>query len=68
MPRIHLAGGILALAFANIAALLDRAIESRRIVVDITAWYCTHDRTVDLYLALFTVGCAINPTLTFDEA
>lgn len=39
MHGIHLAGGILALAFANVAAVLDRPVESRRIVVDITAWY-----------------------------
>ena len=39
MHGIHLAGGVLALAFANIAAILDRPVESRRIVVDITAWY-----------------------------
>ncbi len=39
MHGIHLAGGILALSFANVAAVLGRPIESRRIVVDITAWY-----------------------------
>ncbi len=39
MHGIHLAGGIIALAFASIAAVLDRPVESRRIVVDITAWY-----------------------------
>jgi cytochrome c oxidase subunit 3 len=39
MHGIHLAGGILALAFANVAAVLGRPVESRRIVVDITAWY-----------------------------
>lgn len=39
MHGIHLAGGILALSFANIAAVLGRPVESRRIVVDITAWY-----------------------------
>ena len=39
MHGIHLAGGILALTFANIAAALGRPVESRRIVVDITAWY-----------------------------
>jgi cytochrome c oxidase subunit 3 len=39
MHGIHLAGGILALSFANVAALVGRPVESRRIVVDITAWY-----------------------------
>ncbi|HWZ84032.1 MAG TPA: cytochrome c oxidase subunit 3 [Terriglobales bacterium] len=39
MHGIHLAGGIVALTFANVAAVLDRPVESRRIVVDITAWY-----------------------------
>jgi cytochrome c oxidase subunit 3 len=39
MHGIHLAGGIVALAFANAAALLQRPVETRRIVVDITAWY-----------------------------
>jgi cytochrome c oxidase subunit III len=39
MHAIHLAGGGLALLFADLATLLHRPIESRRIVVDITAWY-----------------------------
>jgi cytochrome c oxidase subunit 3 len=39
MHGIHLFGGLLALVFANVAALLDRPVETRRIVVDITAWY-----------------------------
>jgi cytochrome c oxidase subunit 3 len=39
MHAIHLAGGALALLFAGVATLLHRPIESRRIVVDITAWY-----------------------------
>jgi cytochrome c oxidase subunit 3 len=39
MHGIHLAGGILALSFANVAAVLGRPVESRRILVDITAWY-----------------------------
>jgi cytochrome c oxidase subunit III len=39
MHAIHLAGGALALLFADVATLLNRPIESRRIVVDITAWY-----------------------------
>jgi cytochrome c oxidase subunit 3 len=36
---VHLAGGIVALLWAAATALLHRSVESRRIVVDITAWY-----------------------------
>ncbi len=36
---IHLGGGILALLWAASASLLHKTIESKRIVVDITAWY-----------------------------
>ena len=36
---VHLSGGMLALLWAASASLLDRPVESRRIVVDITAWY-----------------------------
>jgi cytochrome c oxidase subunit 3 len=36
---VHLAGGIIALLWALGASLLHKPIESRRIVVDITAWY-----------------------------
>src|ERR1019366_4457711 len=39
MHGLHLAGGLLALLFANVAALLHRNVETRRIVVDITSWY-----------------------------
>jgi len=39
MHGLHLAGGILALMCANIAAVLHRPVETRRIVVDITSWY-----------------------------
>ncbi|MGB7147602.1 MAG: hypothetical protein WBD45_00510 [Terriglobales bacterium] len=39
MHGLHLAGGILALIFANVAAILHRPVEMRRIVVDITSWY-----------------------------
>jgi cytochrome c oxidase subunit 3 len=39
MHGVHLAGGLLALLFAHVATLLHRPVESRRIVVDITAWY-----------------------------
>ncbi len=39
MHGIHLAGAILALLYANLAAWLHRDVENRRIVVDITSWY-----------------------------
>lgn len=39
MHGLHLAGGILALICANIAAVLHRPVESRRIIVDVTSWY-----------------------------
>jgi cytochrome c oxidase subunit 3 len=36
---IHLAGGVLALLYAGVISLVNRPVEVRRIVVDITAWY-----------------------------
>jgi cytochrome c oxidase subunit III len=39
MHGLHLAGGVLALLFANVASWLHRNVENRRIVVDITSWY-----------------------------
>lgn len=39
MHGLHLAGGILTLLCANVAAVLHRPVETRRIVVDITSWY-----------------------------
>ena len=36
---IHLGGGVLALLWAASASLLQKPIESKRIVIDITAWY-----------------------------
>ena len=39
MHGLHLAGGILALLAANIGSFLHRAVESRRIIVDVTSWY-----------------------------
>jgi cytochrome c oxidase subunit 3 len=36
---LHLAGGVVALLWAGITSLLHRPIESRRIVIDVTAWY-----------------------------
>ncbi|MGA8309695.1 MAG: cytochrome c oxidase subunit 3, partial [Terriglobales bacterium] len=35
----HLIGGVLALSYAAGTSLLDKPVEARRIVVDVTAWY-----------------------------
>lgn len=39
MHGLHLAGGVLAVLCAHVAAVLHRPIETRRIVVDIASWY-----------------------------
>ncbi len=39
MHGLHLAGGALALLYSDVATLLNRPVESRRIVIDITTWY-----------------------------
>jgi len=39
MHGLHLAGGLVALMYADVATVLRRPVESRRIVVDITSWY-----------------------------
>ena len=39
MHGLHLAGGILALLWANVASALHRPVETRRIVIDIASWY-----------------------------
>ena len=36
---VHLTGGILALLFAGVTSWLHRPPETRRIVIDVTAWY-----------------------------
>jgi cytochrome c oxidase subunit III len=36
---VHLAGGLLALAYAVVAPLMGKTLESRRILVDVTVWY-----------------------------
>ncbi|MBV9574580.1 MAG: heme-copper oxidase subunit III [Acidobacteriales bacterium] len=36
---VHLAGGVAVLLYAAAASLLGKSLESRRIVVDVTAWY-----------------------------
>ena len=39
MHGLHLCGGVLALLCGHVAAVLQRPVETRRIVVDITSWY-----------------------------
>lgn len=36
---LHLCGGVIALLYAGVITWLRRPVESRRIVVDVTAWY-----------------------------
>ncbi len=36
---VHLGGGILVLLYAGIISLLHRAVETRRIVLEIAGWY-----------------------------
>ena len=36
---VHLIGGMLVLLYTAVVSLLDKPVESRRIVVDVTAWY-----------------------------
>ncbi len=52
MHGIHLAGGALALLYAGIATLLHRPVESRRIVVDVTAWYWHSMTGIWLYILM----------------
>lgn len=47
---IHLGGGMIALLWAATASLLKKPIESRRIVVDITAWYWHFMAVLWLYI------------------
>ncbi|HET7207509.1 MAG TPA: cytochrome c oxidase subunit 3 [Terriglobales bacterium] len=39
MHALHLAGGIIALLYAGTITILHKPVESRRVVIDITAWY-----------------------------
>jgi cytochrome c oxidase subunit 3 len=39
MHGLHLAGGVLALVFANVASALRRPVDTRRIIVDVASWY-----------------------------
>ena len=56
MHGLHLAGGLLALLFADVACWLDRLhVETRRIVVDITSWYWHAMTAIWIYiLVLFS--------------
>ena len=36
---VHLAGGVLVLLYAGINSLLNRAVEQRRIVIEVASWY-----------------------------
>jgi len=57
MHGLHLAGGIVALVAANIAALLHRGIETRRIVVDVASWYWHCMTVLWLYiLVMFSIA------------
>lgn len=47
---IHLGGGLVALIWAASASLLKKPVESRRIVVDITAWYWHFMAVLWLYI------------------
>jgi cytochrome c oxidase subunit III len=50
MHGLHLAGGALVLLSSNLAAWLHKPIETRRIVVDITAWYWHTMTAVWIYI------------------
>src|SRR5215469_4566646 len=54
---LHLFGGILALLAAGVATLLHRPLDSRRIVVDVAAWYSHFMALLWIYiLALLEVA------------
>jgi len=57
MHGVHLAGGVIALVSANVAALLNRSINGRRIVVDIASWYWHCMTLIWLYiLVMFSIA------------
>jgi len=57
MHGVHLAGGVIALISANVAALLHRSIDSRRIVIDIASWYWHCMTVLWLYiLVMFSIA------------
>jgi cytochrome c oxidase subunit 3 len=39
MHALHLVGGVIAMLYAAAITLIDRPVDSRRVVVDVTAWY-----------------------------
>jgi cytochrome c oxidase subunit 3 len=47
---LHLFGGLLALLYALAAVFRSRALERRRIVVDVTAWYWHFMAVLWLYI------------------
>jgi cytochrome c oxidase subunit 3 len=47
---VHLGGGVIALLWAASASLLHKPVESRRIAVDITAWYWHFMAVLWLYI------------------
>lgn len=47
---LHLAGGLLVLLYAGVTAMRHKAVEDRRIVVDVTAWYWHFMALVWLYI------------------
>ena len=49
---VHLAGGMIALMWAASASLLHKPLESRRIAVDITAWYWHFMAVLWIYIFL----------------
>jgi cytochrome c oxidase subunit III len=53
MHGIHLAGGVIALLFADIASLLNRPpVETRRIIVDVTSWYWHAMTAIWIYILI----------------
>jgi cytochrome c oxidase subunit 3 len=49
---VHLAGGMIALMWAAGASVLHKPVESRRIAVDITAWYWHFMAVLWIYIFL----------------
>ena len=49
---VHLAGGMIALLWSSSASLLHKPVESRRIAVDITAWYWHFMAVLWIYIFL----------------
>ncbi len=53
MHGLHLAGGLLALLFADVASWFNRLhIETRRIIVDITSWYWHAMTAIWIYILI----------------